>query len=132
MENQNETMNAYREKFKRTKNYNPGETYKAFREKLECLEDVDEIRGEILRFSMPEITYTTIQMESTYTDNFGDTEELDVPELKINGEERHPWPYRMTMEFALKNLDPTPEERRKIEENLELISIWEGFYGRLI
>ena len=92
-------------------------------------------RKEVIRYCSVNIsTHIEKGIESCWSDNFGDTETLDVPVILVDGKPSASSYHirRDAMKFCLENIELNYNQKMRITEYLNRIQRYEDNYRRMI
>ena len=97
---------------------------------LKNLQNLILARDLIMEYATAQMWVEIRKTKSPWTDNFGDSDDIDLPVLLIDGKPsaKTYWQRQRTIEFVLEELNPDIREREFLITNLDRIKAWETLY----
>lgn len=101
-------------------------------DELENLETPGLARKLIMDYATARMIIKVEKRKSPWTDNFGESDDIDLPLLLIEGEvsAQTYWQRERTIEYVLAELNPNKREQEILKKRLDKINAWRALYKK--
>jgi hypothetical protein len=101
---------------------------------LENLLYPEKARDLIMAYASVPMMVEIKRTKTPWTDNFGESSMIDLPLIMIEGTPSADtyWKRQAAIEYALERLNPTLDESKILEANLETIRAWRVLYRQKV